>query len=158
MNSLTDLTNVDLNIDFEVLNQNELIEQCLDLRSRFEKAVMEVRAVKRELREAHIKYDDLELQNTNLQSNLENAQQEAEANSALMASRLQDLTNKLVAAEKQVRTLKSKLQDSREKRRSLSLKGKESVSINKEVEDKLNELEAKILSIEKARVRRKHKR
>lgn len=158
LNSLTDLTNIDLDADLENLSQNDLIEQCFDLRNRFEKAVLEIRAVKRELREAYNKYDDLELQNVNLHSSLEVAQQEAEAHSALMASRLQDLTNKLLVAEKQARSLKSKLQDSREKRRSLSLKGRESISINKEVEDKVNELEAKIIALEKSRCRRKHRR
>ncbi|KAF5277726.1 hypothetical protein FQR65_LT03706 [Abscondita terminalis] len=157
LNSLTDLTDIDLDADIENSSHIDLIEKCLDLRSRFEKAVVEIRLLKKELREAFAKYDDLELQNVNLRSSLEIAHQEAEANSALMASRLQDLTNKLFAAEKQARNLKSKLQDSREKRRSLSLKGRESVSINKEVEDKVNELEAKILVLEKSRLKRKHK-
>ncbi|KAF5287073.1 hypothetical protein FQA39_LY16058 [Lamprigera yunnana] len=157
INSLTDLTNINLEEDLENCTPRELIEKCLDLRSRFEKAVLEIRSLKKELREAFAKYDDLELQNVNLKTSLEMAHQEAEANSTLMVSRLVDLTNKLLAAEKQARSLKSKLQDSREKRRSLSLKGRESISINKEVEDKVNELEAKILVLEKTRCKKKHK-
>ncbi|KAK4880362.1 hypothetical protein RN001_008508 [Aquatica leii] len=157
LNSLTDLTDIDLDANLENATHKDLIEKCLDLRSRFEKAVIEIRLLKKELRDAFSKYDDLELQNVNLRSSLEIAHREAEANSALMASRLQDLTNKLFTAEKQARSLKSKLQDSREKRRSLSLKGRESVSINKEVEDKVNELEAKILVLEKSRCKKKHK-
>lgn len=157
INSLTDLTNVDLDNDLENATHKELIETCWDLKSRFEKAVIEIRSLKRELREAFAKCDDMEIENANLRSGLEIARQENESNSTLMASRLQDLTNKLCTAEKQARSLKSKLQDSREKRRSLSLKGRESVSINKEVEDKVNELEAKILVLEKSRSKRKHK-
>ncbi|KAK5647033.1 hypothetical protein RI129_005497 [Pyrocoelia pectoralis] len=157
INSLTDLTNIDLDNDLEKASHKELIEKCLNVKSRFEKAIIEIRSLKRELREAFIKYDDMEIENANLRSGLEKAHQENESNSTLMASRLQDLTNKLFTAEKQARSLKSKLQDSREKRRSLSLKGRESVSINKEVEDKVNELEAKILVLEKSRCKRKHK-
>lgn len=158
MTTISDLTNVDLNVNLETLEPAELVSHCLDLRGRFEKAISEVRALKRVLADSHAKCDELELHNSNLASGLETSRAEAEADATLMASRLQDLTNKLVAAEKQVRSLKLKLQDSREKRRSLSLKGKESLSINKEVEDKLNELEGKILAIERSRARRKHKR
>lgn len=158
ISSFTDLASIDLDTNFENLNHGDLIEKCFNLRNRFEKAVLEIRVLKQELREAFKNYDKLELKNINLHSSLEAAHQEAEAHSALMAARLQDLTNKLLTAEKQARNLKSKLQDSREKRRSLSLKGRESISINKEVEDKVNELEAKILVLEKSRCKRKHKR
>lgn len=123
IDSLSDLTNIDLDIDLETLGHNELIEQCLDLKSRFEKAVVEIRAIKKELRESHSKYDNLELQNVSLKKNLEIVEEEAQAHASLMATRVQDLTSKLAMAEKQARNLKAKLQDSREKRRSLSLKG-----------------------------------
>lgn len=155
--SLTDLTDIDLEVDLDTLNQNELIEQCLDLRSRFEKAVVEIRAVKRELRESHAKYDELELENVSIKRSLEIAEQENQAQAALTASRVQDLTSKLGSAEKQARVLKSKLQDSREKRRSLSLKGRENFSLNKEVEDKVTELEAKVMSLERGRSRRRRR-
>ena len=124
LDSLTELINVDLDVDLENMQPRELIEQCLDLMRRFEKAVVEIRAVKRELRDSHMKYDQLELENVRLRKNLEIAEQETRAESVLMAERLQDLTVKLATVEKQARSLKSKLQDSREKRRSLSLKGK----------------------------------
>lgn len=158
IDSLTDLTNIDLEIDLDNVNRDDLIEHCMDLRSRFEKAVIEIRAVKRELRESHAKYDHLELKNTSLRRNLEMVDEESRAHSVLMANRIQDLTNKLAVAERQARNLKAKLQDSREKRRSLSLKGRENFSINKEVEDKVTELEAKILALERGRTRRKHRR
>lgn len=158
IDSLTDLTNIDLEIDLDNLTQNELVEQCIDLRSRFEKAIIEIRAVKRELRDSHIKYDSLELENVGFKRNLEIMEEDAQSHAILMANRVQDLTNKLAVAERQARSLKAKLQDSREKRRSLSLKGRENFSINKEVEDKVNELEAKILSLERGRTKRKHRR
>lgn len=122
IDSLTDLTNVDLDVDLENLTQNELIEHCLDLRSRFEKAVLEIRTVKRELRESFSKYDSLELKNFSLQRGLEMAKKESQAENALMVARIDHLTAKLAAAEKQLRS-KSR-QEAKDKRRSLSLKGK----------------------------------
>lgn len=122
IDSLTDLTNVDLDVDLENLTQNELIEHCLDLRSRFEKAVLEIRTVKRELRESFSKYDGLELKNFGLQRGLEMAKKESQAENALMVARIDHLTTKLAAAEKQLRS-KSR-QEAKDKRRSLSLKGK----------------------------------
>ncbi|XP_044268352.1 protein outspread isoform X1 [Tribolium madens] len=154
--SLTDLTNIDLDVDIDELGQNELKEYCLDLRGRFEKAVLEIRAVKRELRDAHEKCDNLELMNYSIQNNLEMVKQESQAEIGLLVSRLEHLTQKLNAAEKQIRT-KSK-SESRDKRRSLSLKGRESFSINKEVEEKVAELEEKILALERGRTKRKYKR
>lgn len=124
LNSLTDLIDINVEINFENLDHAALVEQCLDLRSRLETAVVEIKAMKKELRESHVKYDRLELEAMGLKNNIEIVEQETLAHSALMADRVQDLTVKLATAEKQARSLKSKLQDSREKRRSLSLKGK----------------------------------
>lgn len=126
--SLTDLTNIDLEIDIDDLGQNEVKEYCLDLRGRFEKAVLEIRAVKRELREAHEKCDSLELSNYGVENKLEMVKQESQAEISLLVSRLEHLTTKLNAAEKQLRT-KSK-SDSKDKRRSLSLKGKQCIRRN----------------------------
>ncbi|KAK9712923.1 hypothetical protein QE152_g24651 [Popillia japonica] len=158
LDSLTELIDINQDINFESLGHTELIEQCLDLRNRLETAVMEIKVMKKELRESHIKYDQLELETVGLRKNLHIIEQESLAQSTLMADRVQDLTVKLATAEKQARNLKSKLQDSREKRRSLSLKGRENFSINKEIEDKITELEAKIITLEKNKSRRKQRR
>ncbi|RZC41451.1 outspread, partial [Asbolus verrucosus] len=147
VDSLADLMNIDLDVDIEELGQDELKEYCLDLRGRFEKAVLEIRAVKRELRDSHEKCDNLELTNYSIQNNMEITKQESQAEINLLVSRLEHLTTKLNAAEKQIR---SKLKnESRDKRR---------FSINKEVEDKVTELEAKILALERGRTKRKYKR
>ncbi|GBP02779.1 Protein outspread [Eumeta japonica] len=66
----------------------------------------------------------------------------------MMAARIQDLTLKYSSSERQVRTLKQKLAKS-ERRRSLSLKGKEQLTVSKELEVKLGELESKIDELEK---------
>ncbi|XP_069672228.1 protein outspread isoform X4 [Periplaneta americana] len=150
VDSLSDLTNIDLDLDLAQIDKERLVEEYEDLRGRFEKAVAEIRAMKRELRESHALYDDLELTVITLRQDGKRREEANDAQSALMAARVEDLTLKLTAAEKQVRGLKQKLSksDSREKRRSLSLKGRESFQICKELEEKLAELEAKITSIE----------
>lgn len=129
------------------------MEEYDELRSRFEKAVMEIRAMRKELREANATQDVLELE---IFAHKQDAISVSESNQAqiqLMAARIQDLTNKLAASEKQVRTLRQKLTkaESRDKRRSLSLKGRESFQISQEVEDKLLDLENKICAIEKGK-------
>lgn len=126
------------------------MEEFEELRGRFEKAVLEIRAMRKELREAHATQDALELE---IFAHKQDESRVSESNRAqveLMAARIQDLTSKLATSEKQVRTLKQKLTkaETRDKRRSLSLKGRESFQISQELEDKLAELETKICAIE----------
>ncbi|KAF0771904.1 protein outspread isoform X1 [Aphis craccivora] len=146
LDSLSDLTNIDLDLDTENMDKERIIEEYEDLRCRFEKAVQEIRAMKRELRESNIQTDCLELELINARQDLQIRQQTYEAQASMMAARIQDLTTKLTAADKQIRLLKQKLTKSegRDKRRSLSLKGRESFTICKELEEKLVDLEKKI--------------
>ncbi|XP_067013122.2 protein outspread [Anabrus simplex] len=150
VDSLSDLTNIDLDLNLSQMDKERVLEEYDELRGRFEKAVQEIRAMKRELRESHALYDDLELVCITLRQDAKRREDADRAQASLMASRIEDLTLKLSAAEKQVRGLKQKLakSESREKRRSLSLKGRESFQICKELEEKLGELEAKILALE----------
>lgn len=63
VDSLSDLTNIDLDLNLQEFDKERVIEEYEDLKNRFEKAVMEIRAMKRELRESNVKYDELELVN-----------------------------------------------------------------------------------------------
>lgn len=146
VDSLSDLTNIDLDLDVMQLDKDRIVEEYEDLRVRFEKAVAEIRAMKRELRESHAQTDCLELSLINARQDIKCKQEAAEAQTSLMAARIQDLALKLSNAEKQIRALKQKLSktETREKRRSLSLKGREAFTISKEIEEKLTELENKI--------------
>lgn len=119
--SLTNLTNIDLDLDLDTLTHSELIEYCLDLKSRFEKAILEIRAVKRELKESYGKCDDLELKNFALKRRIEGEVKEMEAEKVLLVARIDHLTSKLTAVEKQARS--KARQEAKDKRRSLSLKG-----------------------------------
>lgn len=129
------------------------MEEYEELRSRFEKAILEIRAMRKELREAHATQDALELEIFAHKQDAERMSASNQAQIQMMAARIQDLTSKLAGSEKQARTLKQKLTkaESRDKRRSLSLKGRESFQISQEVEDKLQDLENKILAIERGK-------
>nr|XP_023020013.1 protein outspread [Leptinotarsa decemlineata] len=154
--SVSELINIDLDLDIDEMDQNELKEYCLDLKSRFERAIVEIRAVRRALRESEQNCDIFELANHNLINTISILKKESESEIKLLVQRLDHLTAKLTATEKQLKT-KAKT-ESKDKRRSLSLKGRESVSINKEVEDKVTELEAKIIALERGKNKRRYKR
>lgn len=148
--SLSDLANINHDLNLETLEKTRLIDEYVELRERFLRAIQEIKAMKKELRESHNVYDVLEITNIKLQNELKLREQCSRSEIDLMAERILDLTQKLTASDKQVRTLKHKIQksESREKRRSLSLKGRESLTLGKEVEEKLTELENKITMLE----------
>ncbi|EDS32349.1 outspread [Culex quinquefasciatus] len=146
MDSFSDLTSLN-EVDPSMLDKDMLTDEYQELRARFEKAVSELKAMKRELKESHKICDDLEISYASLKNETERHQREHEAQSRMMADRIQDMTNKYTNAEKQVRLLRQKLVRN-EKRRSLSLKGKESLTIQKELEEKVTELENKIDALE----------
>lgn len=148
--SLSDLTNLKEDVNLESMEKDRLIEEYAELRDRFVKAIQEIKAMKKELRDSHNMYDELEITNLKLRNEMKLREQCSRSEIDLMAARILDLTQKLTASDKQVRTLKHKIQksESREKRRSLSLKGRESLTLGKEVEEKLTELENKITMLE----------
>ncbi|KAG8229328.1 hypothetical protein J437_LFUL007136 [Ladona fulva] len=149
MGSLSDLTNVDLDLDLNAMDQ-----EWYGLRARFEKAVREIHALRKELRACQGHVDALELEGSAMSMCLAEERKRAEADMQLMASRVQDLTVKLSASEKQVRQLKQKTLrvETREKRRSLSLRSERdgrsgtdpslcSGKLPKEICDRLTQLE-----------------
>ncbi|XP_069990123.1 putative leucine-rich repeat-containing protein DDB_G0290503 isoform X20 [Penaeus vannamei] len=144
--SITDLTNFDLTQDPEDLDKEQLVDQFTELRLRFEKAVNEIKALKKEIRDIQNQHDDIELSNLKLRQDLKGSEGDFNSQLNLMTCRIQDLTNKLTASEKQVRLLKQKISraESRDRRRTQSLKGRESFTLSKDMELKLSQLEAKI--------------
>lgn len=120
--SISELININFDLDLENLNENELREFCLELMSRFERAIIEIRAVKRALKEAEEDYDKIELDNFALQNCIDIMTKDHQAEIALLVQRLDHLTSKLTAADRQLK-IKSKT-EGKDKKRSLSLKGK----------------------------------
>ncbi|KAL5280564.1 MPRIP family protein [Megaselia abdita] len=147
MDSLSDLTNI-TDIDPYCLDRNVLADEYNELKSRFEKAVNEIKAMKKELKDSQNEYDSLEISYASLKQDFERKQCNDKSQLKMMAERIQDLTLKYSSSERQVRTLKQKLAKS-ERRRSLSLKSKDQLTVSKEFEIKVNDLEAKIGEIEK---------
>lgn len=74
------------------------------MRSRFEKAVVEIRMMKRELKESQAQADCLELSLINARQDSKARQEAADSQNQLMAARIQDLALKLCSAEKQVQS------------------------------------------------------
>ncbi|XP_076038197.1 myosin phosphatase Rho interacting protein outspread isoform X4 [Oratosquilla oratoria] len=150
MDSLSDLTNFDGNLKPEDLDKDHLVDEYSELKIRFDKAVSEIHALKRELKEVQNQQDDMELINLKLRQNLKEREDDNCNQMQLMGSKIQDLTNKLTVSEKQVRSLKQKVSraESRDRRRTQSLKGKESFCFTKEMETKLMQLEAKVRQFE----------
>ena len=153
VDSLTDLTSINFEeIDFK--NQEQLLEHYEDLRQRFDKAITEIRSIKKELRESYKSFDSLELKNFTLNQDLSNLDNSYKSQISLMADRIQDLTMKLSSAEKQNRIIKSKVHHTKDKYRSLSLiTNTESFLVQKEIEDKITNLEKKINCFEQKQLR-----
>ncbi|KAG1683015.1 Protein outspread [Nymphon striatum] len=115
------------------------------------KAQSDIRNLKKELRQAHCSYDELELYTMKMKHDMDAVKQENQSDSRMMAERIEDLTSKLSSAERTTRQLKQKLvkAENRQERRSRSLRGgKESLTISKEMEAKLTELENKMKVID----------
>lgn len=125
--SISDLININLALDLEALNENELREFCLELMSRFERAIIEIRAVKKALKESEQNYDKIELDNFALQNCIDIMNKDHQAEIALLVQRLDHLTTQLTAADRQLK-IKSKT-EGKDKRRSQSLKGELIISI-----------------------------
>ena len=80
-------------------------ENIEDIRTKYERSVQEVKRLRTELREAHISVDDLEIAATTLKQQFRAMEMDYQQQLAMMSTRLQDLTNKLAAADKKVRKL-----------------------------------------------------
>ncbi|XP_055949479.1 protein outspread-like isoform X1 [Argiope bruennichi] len=124
---------------------------CFRVKSKLAAAKDEIRKLKKELKEAHANFDNLEMFSYKLQQDMKVKEENHNAQIALMTAKIDDLTAKYTLAEKNYRQLKQKSlkSDSKERKRS-SLKNKEGLTITKEYELKLCDLEKKISEIETA--------
>ncbi|CAL1267955.1 unnamed protein product [Larinioides sclopetarius] len=124
---------------------------CFRFKSKLAAAKDEIRKLKKELKEAHANFDNLEMFSYKLQQDMKVKEENHNAQIALMTAKIDDLTAKYTLAEKNYRQLKQKTlkSDNKERKRS-SLKNKEGLSITKEYELKLCDLEKKISEIETA--------
>ncbi|KAF2357398.1 Pleckstrin domain [Trinorchestia longiramus] len=144
--SLSDLSNVDFSLDPDTLDRETLNDEYCNVRSRLELSLNEIRALRRELRDSQSEHDAMQLKHLQLTQDCAKQRQDSDAQLAFMTERVQDLTNKLSYSEKQVRQMKTKMTraESRDRRRTQSLRGKDALSVGKDVELKLSQLEARI--------------
>ena len=84
------------------MEKETLVDEYVELRARFEKAVMEIRALKRELRETQSNLDGFEVAHLALKQQWQAKQLDYNSQLNLMIARIQDLTTKMAAADKQV--------------------------------------------------------
>nr|XP_042909358.1 protein outspread [Parasteatoda tepidariorum] len=127
-----------------ISSQNVLLAQQLN------KVREENRRLKSEVKIAQTSSDDFELRCISLKQACEQAEKLHKAHMELMIARVDDLTDKLLNSEKNVRQLRQRVMklEQRQERRRSSLKGKEGLSLSKEYEAKLTELEQKIGAVE----------
>ncbi|GIY86792.1 hypothetical protein CDAR_558701 [Caerostris darwini] len=127
-----------------ISSQNALLAQQLN------KVREENRRLKAEVKVAQTSSDDFELQCMSLKQGSDQAEKLHKSHMELMVARVDDLTSKLLNSEKTVRQLRQRVMklEQRQERRRSSLKGKEALSLSKEYEAKLTELEQKIGAVE----------
>ncbi|XP_013145944.1 PREDICTED: protein outspread-like, partial [Papilio polytes] len=85
--SLSDLTNIKQDLNLDSLERNRLIEEYVELRGRFLKAIQEIKAMKKELREANNMYDELEITNMKLRNEMKLREQCSRSEINLMAAK-----------------------------------------------------------------------
>ncbi|XP_042895027.1 myosin phosphatase Rho-interacting protein isoform X2 [Parasteatoda tepidariorum] len=122
---------------------------CLIMRSKLITAQEEIRKLEKELKEAHANFDNLEMFSYKLTQDIKLKEDSYSSQIALMTAKIDDLTSKFTFAEKNYRQLKQKAakSETKERRRS-SLKNRDGLSLTKEYETKLCELEKKMNSFE----------
>ncbi|XP_023228616.1 protein outspread-like isoform X1 [Centruroides sculpturatus] len=123
-----------------------------ELTGKYDRAKEEIRNLKKQLREAHNAYDELELHCFKLEQDMKGMEELHHSQMALMTARVDDLTMKFTTSERNLRALRQKLAkvEAKQERRRSSLKGKEALNLSKEYEVKLTELEQKITTLETA--------
>lgn len=134
----------------EVSRLNGISSQNVLLAQQLYKVREENRRLKSEVKIAQASSDDFELKCISFKQASEQADKLHKSQMELMVARVDDLTSKLLTSEKNVRQLKQRVMklEQRQERRRSSLKGKEALSLSKEYETKLSELEQKIDAVE----------
>ena len=103
LDSLSDLSNIDYDLDLDNIEREHLVDEYIELRARFEKAVQEIRALKRELKQTQSTLDSVEVAHMAMKQQWQAKENDYASQLQLMAARIQDLTSKMGVADKQVR-------------------------------------------------------
>lgn len=133
MGSVSDLADLPEINPYNV-EKHVLAQEYNELKYRFKKIIEELRVLKKELKDAYYIYDTLEIDYKALKLEIEKFRSEEQARVSMMAERIEDLTNKYTSAEKNARNWRMKFSRA-ERRRSVSLKGREYVMKEQEVDN-----------------------
>merc|ERR1719232_1175846 len=115
---------------------------------RLGKAVAEIKALRGTVKTSQNSADEMELVNIRLQQSLASLEVQQAEQVRQMSTKIEDLTGKYLASERQVRTLKLKGADGKSRRRSSTGIRPEEFLVNKEAEHVLEDIESSLVTIE----------
>ena len=147
MDSLTELMlpSDDLQVGVE---QEKLLVCYNDVMKRLSKAIAEIKALRGTVKTSQNSADEMELVNIRLQQSLASVEEQHAEQLRQMSTKIEDLTGKYVASERQVRSLKLKVADGKGRRRSSTGIRPEEFLVNKEAEHVLDDIELSLVTIE----------
>merc|ERR1719495_61847 len=131
------------------MDQEKLVHCYNDLVNRFNKAISEIRAMKARVKEAQNNTDAMEIKNMQMNQTLKNSGTQHGEEMKMMSNKIEDLTSKYLAAEKQVRNLKLKIKSSegKERRRSSTGIRQDELLVHREAETVLDDIESSLNSM-----------
>ena len=128
--------------------QEKLLAGYNDAMKRLGKAVAEIKALRGTVKTSQNSADEMELVNIRLQQSLASLEVQQAEQVRQMSTKIEDLTGKYLASERQVRTLKLKGADGKSRRRSSTGIRPEEFLVNKEAEHVLEDIESSLVTIE----------
>ena len=149
MDSLAELMNpVYETAAIDSMDPEEIVICYNDVLKRLGKAINEIRSLKNTVRTAQAASDEMEIANIRLNQSLESAEANYTQQMKMLSTKIEDLTSKYLAAEKQARLLKLKCNEAKSRRRSSTGIRPDEFLINKEAEHVLEDIENNLLNIE----------
>merc|ERR1719175_17395 len=147
MDSLTELMlpSDELQVGVE---QEKLLVCYNDVMKRLSKAIAEIKALRGTVKASQNSADEMELMNIRLQQSLASVEEQQSEQLRQMSTKIEDLTGKYLASERQVRSLKLKGADGKSRRRSSTGIRPEEFLVNKEAEHVLDDIELSLVTIE----------
>jgi len=151
MDSLSELMSP-LNDANQILNmEHDKLVLCYnDVVNRFNKAISEIKALKTSLKQAQGASDEAEIKNMQINQNMQSKEKHHEENMRMLSNKIEDLTSKYLASERQVRNLKLKLKspEGKERRRSSTGVRPDELLVQREAESVLDDIELSLNSME----------
>ena len=147
MESLTELMAPTEDLQVGV-DQEKLLICYNDVMKRLSKAINEIKALRSTVKSSQNSADEMELVNIRLQQSQASCEEHNSEQQRQMSTKIEDLTAKYLAAEKQVRSLKAKGTESRGRRRSSTGIRPDEFLVNKEAEHVLDDIELNLVNIE----------